>query len=76
VRNLERELASLCRKAVKKMLTDGKKSITVNNKVLTELLGHRKFKEDEHLGRSKRAGVDCDGRRYAPGRGFGVRGHG
>ena len=49
VRNLERELASLCRKAVKKMLTDGRKSITVNIKVLVELLGHRKFKEDEHL---------------------------
>ena len=49
VRNLERELASLCRKSVKKMLTDGKKSITVNSKVLVGFLGHRKFKEDEYL---------------------------
>lgn len=48
VRNLEREIASLCRKSVKKMLTDGKKSITVNNKTLVELLGHRKYKEDEY----------------------------
>jgi ATP-dependent Lon protease len=49
VRNLEREIASLCRKSVKKMLTDSRKSITINNKVLVELLGPRKFKEDEYL---------------------------
>ena len=49
VRNLEREIAGLCRKSVRKMLTDGKKSITVNNKILAELLGPRKFKEDEYL---------------------------
>ena len=49
VRNLERELASLCRKSVKKMLTSGKKSITVNVNILVELLGQRKFKEDEQL---------------------------
>ena len=46
VRNLERELANVCRKSVKKMLRENKKSITVNNTVLTELLGHRKFKDD------------------------------
>ena len=49
VRNLERELASLCRKSVKKMLISGKKSITVNTKILIELLGPRKFKEDEQM---------------------------
>jgi ATP-dependent Lon protease len=49
VRNLEREIANVCRKSVKKMLKESKKSITVNNKVLTELLGHRKFKDDSYL---------------------------
>ena len=48
VRNLEREIANLCRKSIKKMLTENKKSITVNSKVLAELLGPRKFKEDEY----------------------------
>ena len=48
VRNLERELANVCRKSVKKMLRENKKSITVNNSVLTELLGHRKFKDDSY----------------------------
>ncbi|MCL2096742.1 MAG: endopeptidase La [Oscillospiraceae bacterium] len=46
VRNLERELASLCRKCVKKILEENKKSITVNNNILLELLGQRKFKDD------------------------------
>ena len=49
VRNLEREIANVCRKSVKKMLKEHKKSITVNNKMLTELLGHRKFKDDSYL---------------------------
>ena len=48
VRNLERELANVCRKSVKKLLRENKKSITVNNKILLELLGHRKFKDDSY----------------------------
>jgi len=48
VRNLEREIANVCRKSVKKILKGGKKSITVNIPVLTELLGHRKFKDDSY----------------------------
>ena len=48
VRNLEREIANLCRKSVKKLLRENKKSITVNTQVLTELLGHRKFKDDSY----------------------------
>ena len=46
VRNLEREIANLCRKSVKKLLREKKKSITVNNKILCELLGNHKFKDD------------------------------
>ncbi|MCL1858364.1 MAG: endopeptidase La [Oscillospiraceae bacterium] len=48
VRNLEREIANVCRKSVKKMLKKNKKSITVNMSVLAELLGHRKFKDDSY----------------------------
>jgi ATP-dependent Lon protease len=48
VRNLEREIANVCRKSVKKLLKENKKSITVNNKVLNGLLGHRKFKDDSY----------------------------
>ena len=46
VRNLEREIANLCRKSVKKLIRENKKSITINNEVLIELLGQRKFKDD------------------------------
>ena len=46
VRNLEREIANVCRKSVKKIIQENKKSITVNTEVLTGLLGHRKFKDD------------------------------
>jgi ATP-dependent Lon protease len=48
VRNLERELANLCRKSVKRLLRENKKSITVNNNILLELLGQRKFKDDSY----------------------------
>lgn len=47
VRNLERELASLIRRAARTMLEGGKKSISVTKKSLPELLGPRKFLEDE-----------------------------
>ncbi|MCL2773197.1 MAG: endopeptidase La [Oscillospiraceae bacterium] len=49
VRNLEREIANVCRKSVKKMLKENKKSITVNVKILLELLGHHKFKDDSYI---------------------------
>ena len=48
VRNLEREIASLCRKSVKKLLTEDKKTIVVDNDVLTELLGNPKYKDDAY----------------------------
>ncbi|MCL2813916.1 MAG: endopeptidase La [Oscillospiraceae bacterium] len=48
VRNLEREIANVCRKSIKKIIRENKKSITVNTEVLRELLGHRKFKDDSY----------------------------
>ncbi len=47
VRNLEREIASLCRKAAKYMIDNGKKSITVSKDRLVTLLGPRKFIDDD-----------------------------
>ena len=43
VRNLERELAAICRKAAKRILEDGVKSITVTPSTLRELLGADKI---------------------------------
>ncbi len=47
VRNLEREIATICRKAVKKLVETGNKSITVNLKNLPEYLGAVKFIDDK-----------------------------
>ncbi len=43
VRNLEREIASICRKAAKEILETSAKSITVTVEKLTEYLGKRKY---------------------------------
>lgn len=43
VRQLERTLGTLARKAVLAILKDGKKSITVNKKMIQQWLGHEKF---------------------------------
>ena len=43
VRNLERELATLCRKVAKDISTDSKKSVTLTNKVVLDYLGPEKF---------------------------------
>lgn len=43
VRNLEREIASLCRKAAKKIIEDGVKSVSITDKNLSGFLGARKF---------------------------------
>lgn len=43
VRNLEREIAKICRKVVKKILLSKVKSVTVNSKNLSEFLGVRRF---------------------------------
>jgi len=44
VRNLERELAKLCRKALTKIVKSEKKKVTVNQKNIDEFLGVKKFK--------------------------------
>ncbi|MFY3792375.1 endopeptidase La [Ureibacillus sp. MALMAid1270] len=43
VRNLQRQIATLCRKAAKIIVSGDKKRVTVNQKVLIELLGKHKF---------------------------------
>ena len=44
VRNLEREIAKICRKAVKALVLDKKlKSITVNEDNITDYLGVKRF---------------------------------
>ncbi|MEO6185351.1 MAG: endopeptidase La, partial [Steroidobacteraceae bacterium] len=57
VRSLEREIAKICRKAVKSLLLEKKKgtSITVNSKTLDKYLGVRRFRYDE-AGESDRVG--------------------
>ena len=46
VRNLEREIASLCRKTARKLVGDGLSGLSVTENNIRELLGHRKFKPD------------------------------
>lgn len=48
VRNLERQLATLCRKVVKEQLIDGVNSkITINDKNLAKYLGKKKYEADK-----------------------------
>ncbi|MET3682564.1 ATP-dependent Lon protease [Alkalibacillus flavidus] len=44
VRNLEREIASICRKAAKKIVSEEKKRVVVTENQLEELLGKPKFR--------------------------------
>lgn len=46
VRNLEREIANLCRKVVRKIVTDGEKMYTITPKNLEEYLGKKKYRYD------------------------------
>ena len=46
VRNLEREIASICRKSAK-MIVEGKKSVTVDTQMVEEMLGPKKFIPDK-----------------------------
>jgi len=52
VRNLEREIANLCRKAIKEILMKGKSKVSITPKSLKKYAGVRKFSfgeiEDEH----------------------------
>ena len=43
VRQLEREIGNICRKAAKEILTTGKKSVTITEKNLFKYLGKEKF---------------------------------
>ena len=43
VRQLERLIASLCRKTVLAVLNDGRKSVTITNKLIVQWLGREKF---------------------------------
>lgn len=47
VRNLERQIASICRKCAKRIVEDSSTKITVSPSNLEELLGPKKFKKDE-----------------------------
>lgn len=47
VRNLEREIANLCRKAIKEILMKGKKSVTVMPKSLEKFAGVKKYRYGE-----------------------------
>lgn len=46
VRNLERTIGSLCRKAAKEILTDGKTSVKITEKNLEKYLGKEKYSFD------------------------------
>lgn len=46
VRNMEREIANLCRKVVRKIVTDGEKMYTITPKNLEEYLGKKKYRYD------------------------------
>ena len=47
VRNLEREIASICRKVAKNLVSSGKKSITVTANTLEKYLGTKKYRYDK-----------------------------
>ena len=47
VRNLEREIAAICRRAARIMIESGKKSVTVKKESLASLLGPRRFLDEE-----------------------------
>lgn len=58
VRNLERELASICRKIARKIVTypNGKKKISVTPKVVNDLLGIPRFREAPY---GRENGIGC-----------------
>ena len=56
VRQLERLIASLCRKTVLAILKDGKKSVTINKKLVNSWLGKEIF---EYGNKEKKAQVGC-----------------
>ncbi len=54
VRNLEREIASICRKVAKKIATDGTNNqVRINSKAVTKYLGAPKFRHGETEGKDE-----------------------
>ena len=49
VRNLERQIAAICRKCAKKIVEDESKKISVRENNLEDILGPKKFKKEEIL---------------------------
>ncbi len=47
VRNLEKEISKVCRKVVKVLETSNKKSINLNDELLSKFLGYSKFRNSE-----------------------------
>ena len=56
VRGLEREIASLCRKAAKKLVSGQEEKVVVSSRNITQFLGGHKYKKDIHS-ESDEAGV-------------------
>ena len=56
VRQLERLVSALCRKTVLAVLKDGKKSVTINKKLINEWLGKEKF---EYGAKEKKDQIGC-----------------
>ena len=50
VRNLEREIANICRKSVKQMVSTGKKSLRVTANAVERLLGTKKYRYEKIAG--------------------------
>ena len=46
VRELERQIAAVCRKVVKHLVSDGKKSMTINSEKILQMLGKKKYRHD------------------------------
>lgn len=53
VRNLERVIASICRKAAKDIVEDGVKRVTVKPEIAEKYLGARKYIDDDVSGKSE-----------------------
>ncbi len=53
VRNLEREIGSICRKVAKNVVLGDSKKVTVTHKVAEDLLGPARFVRDEDAGKNR-----------------------
>ena len=53
VRKLERGIASICRKAARRILEEGVKRVTVKEQNITEFMGHKKYLGDDISGKDE-----------------------